>query len=223
MGKWRRIQPFPFPYRLDDRRLGNDPGIGQKTEAEIVCLLEKAFHVGSEFHLQSRVAAFVAKRHTPPDFRRLDPLVPQGLCGFGGKLGQRRFEVMAAQASLAKLDHIGQSHAVGAEDSSQWMDQDPADAERVGDQAGMLPAGAAEAYQGISGHIMAACDRDLLDRIGHVFDGDSNEPFGHSDRRLPGLVGDLRATLESGCRVDRLVAANAKDMREMFWADLAED
>ena len=45
-------------------------------------------------------------------------------------------------------------------------------AERIGDEAGMLPAGAAEAVQRIARDVVAALDRDLLDRIGHVLDRD---------------------------------------------------
>src|SRR5580658_7899370 len=64
------------------------------------------------------------------------------------------------------------------------MNQHVGHAKRVSDQAGVLAAGTAEAVQRISGHVIAALHRNLLDRVRHVFDRDPDE-----------TVGDLLATL----------------------------
>ena len=58
------------------------------------------------------------------------------------------------------------------------MDQHRRHAERVGDQAGVLAAGAAEAVERVARHVVAALHRDLLDRVRHVLDGDLDEAVG---------------------------------------------
>ena len=58
------------------------------------------------------------------------------------------------------------------------MDQHACHAERIGDQAGMLAAGAAEAVERIAGDVIAALHGDLLDRVRHVLDRDAEEAVG---------------------------------------------
>ena len=50
---------------------------------------------------------------------------------------------------------------------------------RIGDPARMLPASAAEAGQRIKGHVVAAGDRNLADRCGHIVDRDGEEALGN--------------------------------------------
>ena len=59
------------------------------------------------------------------------------------------------------------------------MDQHAGHAERIGDQAGVLAAGAAETVQRIAGHVVAALNGDFLDRVRHVLDGDLDEAVGN--------------------------------------------
>ena len=70
---------------------------------------------------------------------------------------------------------LGEAHAIGRQQPGQRMQQHRLDAERIGDEAGMLAAGAAEGVQRIAGDVVAALDRDLLDRLGHVGDRDLDE------------------------------------------------
>ena len=65
------------------------------------------------------------------------------------------------------------------------MDQHGGHAERVGNEAGMLAAGAAEAVERIARHVIAALDRNLLDRVGHVLDRDLDEAVGDLFGRFP--------------------------------------
>ena len=58
------------------------------------------------------------------------------------------------------------------------MDEHLRHAERVGDQAGVLAAGAAEAVERVARHVVAALHRDLLDRVRHVLDRDLDEAVG---------------------------------------------
>ena len=80
----------------------------------------------------------------------------------------------------------------------------------------MLPARAAEALQHIAGHVVAARDRDLLDRIGHIVDRDADEALRHLLGALAGPRGDLRAARPRRLGVDRLIAVRPEDMREML-------
>ncbi len=58
------------------------------------------------------------------------------------------------------------------------MDQHLGHAERVGDETGMLAAGAAETVERVARYVIAALNRNLLDRIGHVLDRDLDEAVG---------------------------------------------
>jgi len=58
------------------------------------------------------------------------------------------------------------------------MNEHAGHAERVGDQAGVLAAGAAEAIERVARHVIAALHRNLLDRIRHVLDRDLDEAVG---------------------------------------------
>ena len=87
----------------------------------------------------------------------------------------------------------------------------------------MLAAGAAEALQRVAGDVVAAGDRDLLDRVGHVVDGDADEAFGRlRARSMPARSAISAQRASDGLGVDRLVAARAEHVREMLGADLAE-
>ena len=138
-------------------------------------------------------------------------------------VGERHLDRRLAHRRL-----VGQAHAVGREHAGERMDEDARHAERVGDAAGMLAAGAAEALQRVAGDVVAARDRDLLDRVGHVADGDVDEALGHllgRARRAGRLLdlrrqrGELRA--DDGA-VERFVAARPEHLREERRLDLAD-
>ena len=68
--------------------------------------------------------------------------------------------------------HVCQAHAVGRQHARERMHENAREPQRIGDQAGVLPGRAAEAAEHVIGDVVAALDRDLLDRIGHVVDRD---------------------------------------------------
>ena len=133
----------------------------------------------------------------------------------------RSRERVVAQRRLDRLLAAGpdlrQSHAVGGQQAGQRMDQHGLHAERVGDQAGVLAAGRAEAVERVLGDVVAALHRDLLDGVGHVLDGDADEAVGHFLGRA--AVADLGGQLgESGAHgrlVERLVAGWSEDGGEV--------
>ena len=109
------------------------------------------------------------------------------------------------------------------------MDQHLGHAERVGDQAGMLAAGAAEAVERIAGHVMAALDRNLLDRIGHVLDRDLDEAvgdlFGAARPAWALLVHLASQRGEAGAHgvgVERLVLLRPENLRKEIRHQLAD-
>ncbi len=144
------------------------------------------------------------------------------------ELGQN----LTAQRRLHRLlldrSQIGESHAVGGEHAGERVNENARHAERIGHQARMLPAGAAEATQRVLGHVVASLDRDLLDRIGHALDGDGQKAFGDLPRTasIAGLGGDLVA--ERGeffldrLAVERSIARGPEQGRKELWLQLAE-
>ncbi len=89
-------------------------------------------------------------------------------------------------------------------------------------------AGAAEAAQRVAGHVDAALDRDLLDRVGHVVVGDGEAAL----RQLLGRAldaGRLRDLVRQGGErgadhlgVQRLVGRRAEHVREEVGQELAD-
>ncbi len=116
---------------------------------------------------------------------------------------------------------VSKTHAIGGEHAGIRVDKHGLHAERVGDQAGMLPAGAAEALQREAGGVVALLHRDLLDGIRHVGDRDVQEALGHLARgaRLAGgffdLVGEGGEFFPHDIGIERLVAVGSEDRREM--------
>ena len=103
------------------------------------------------------------------------------------------------------------------------MDQHLGHAERVGHEAGVLAAGAAEAVQRIAGDVIAALHRDFLDGVRHVLDGDLDEAVGDLFRRFAADL--LRQFGERGFHragVERLVLVRAEDLREEIGDQLAD-
>ena len=108
------------------------------------------------------------------------------------------------------------------------MDHHLLHAERVGDEAGVLAAGAAEAGQHVAGHVVPARDRDRLDRVRHVGDGDRDQALGRRVRIEPLPVARSTSSSSSSNRcadrlaVERLVAVRAEQAGEMVRLELAE-
>ena len=96
------------------------------------------------------------------------------------------------------------------------MQQHAADAERVGDQAGMLPAGAAEGIHHVVGDVVAALHRDAQDRVRHVLDRDADEAVGHlrSLAAIADLGGKRGEAFAHDLGVERLVLRWAEDLGE---------
>jgi hypothetical protein len=131
------------------------------------------------------------------DAAGLGTLAEQLGAALGGQAIQTCGEVVHGCRRERRLDGgladhglVGEAHAVGGEHPREGMDEDRLHTELVGHQTGMLAAGAAEALQGVAGDVVALLDRDLLDRIGHVGDGDAEEALGHRARVLRRAGGD---------------------------------
>ncbi len=86
---------------------------------------------------------------------------------------------------------IGEPHTVRRQNTSERVDEDRLHAEFVGDEAGVLATGAAEALQGEARDVVPLLHRDLLDRIRHVGDGDMEKPLGDRSR-ITSLAGGVR-------------------------------
>ena len=141
--------------------------------------------------------------------------------------GASRVETRLERA-LAHHRLAGQAHAVGRQDAGQRMGEDARHSQRVGDQAGVLAAGAAEDRERVRSDVVAARHRDALHRVGHVRHRDLDEAGGDLLGRAPlaGRGGDVgRQRGEPGARrldVERLAPVRAEDAREVIRLELAE-
>ncbi len=222
-------------HRLDDQRL--------LRHDEAVALLVRGLEGGDDLralavrHDERRVGAVVFDMRLAQhaDLLRRDALLAHLRRAVPGQAVERRRQLRHDLVGEPRLDRllaqgaqIGQAHAIGREHAGEGMDVDALHAERVGDQAGMLPAGAAEAAQRVFGDVVAALDRDLLDGVRHVLDGDLEEALGDRDRRaaVAGGAGDNIAELGEfagdDVDIDRRIALRAEHAREEARLQLAE-
>ncbi len=144
----------------------------------------------------------------------------QGLCGVCIEFD--------AELRLAQVANLGESHAVGGQHAGKRVEEYALDAQGIGDEAGVLAAGAAEAVERVLGDVVAALHGDLLDRVRHVLDGDAQEALGDlfRSRFLAGCAADFgRELLETRAYclcVEGLVCVSPEDLREVSRLDFAE-
>ena len=199
-------------------------------------LRDDALAVG-EIDDQGRIRPLVAQMHLA---QRIGALRVAALAGHLGaalflhpverlpQLFEERIVEDRLHRAFAHHAEIGKPHAIGREHPGEGVDKDTADPEGIRDQAGVLAARAAEAVEGIPGDVMAALDRDLLDRLGHVLDRDHQEAVRDFHRRAPvaGLAldfgGERGELLPHDVFVERLVGVGAEHPGEKARADLAD-
>ncbi len=142
-------------------------------------------------------------------------------------VGQCRFRQRRLDRTLAQVTHVGQAHPVGGEHAGERMDEHTGHAQGVGDGASVLPAGPAEATKRVLRHVVAALDRDVLDRVRHVVDGDLQEALGDRFRSqsMSGPRRDVgrqrRETLPHDGIVEGQLALRAEHARKRRGVDLA--
>ena len=155
---------------------------------------------GSILDHQRRIGAVVADMHTltNDNVPGLHALAQDLRAGIGCHLLEGRIERRARGWRKPQLDRpfahrrqVGKPHAIRRQHTGIGVDVDARDAQLVGDQAGVLSAGAAKTLQGVMRDVIAACHRHLLDRIGHVLDGDLDETLRHFLRRSGDTGGRL--------------------------------
>ncbi len=129
---------------------------------------------------------------------------------------------------LAHVRLIRQAHAIGRQHAAQRVRKDGRHAQRIRDQAGMLPARAAKHGQRVFGHIVAALHRDALDGFGHVAHRDLQKALGQLLRRHLAAGGGKHVgghggkAFDHGVAVQGLVCLGAKHVREEFGLNLAQ-
>ena len=171
-------------------------------------------HMGAAMHQEPRLAALLAAQlGLSLQRQRLQ------LCG---QLRQGLLTEWQLHRLLADQVLIGQAHAIGREHASQRMHQHPAHAQCVGHQAGMLAARAAKALQGVARHVIAASDRDFLDRVGHLLHRNADKAFGHLLGAAASLQGEHLKLLSHRLGAQGLVGLRAKHFWEIGWLDFAQ-
>lgn len=170
--------------RLDRDRLGHQRLVHGEGVARAVRPDEIGGHgVGvGQRDADGGVGPRIADQHPGPRGDRLvrDPVVEEFAPGLSGErvadLAHPAQRVGVGELRLdglfAHRGGVGDTDAVRGEHPGQRGDEHRADAQRVGDRAGVLAAGAAEAGEGVAGDVAAALDGDLLDGVGHIEHGD---------------------------------------------------
>ena len=102
------------------------------------------------------------------------------------------------------------------------MHKDARHTQRIGNQASMLATGTAEALQRVARYVVAACNRDLLNGVGHLLHGDADEAFGHIFGSAAGLSRKHPKFVANDSCVERLVCRRAKHLGKVARHDLAE-
>ena len=114
--------------------------------------------------------------------------------------------VRGVNAFGAEPHHVGQAHAIGAEQARIGMEQNLLHAKLLGHSAGMLPCRAAKGHQHVVGRIVTLSHRDRTDRARHVGVGHLQKAGRQLERRivLAGGRGDLLGRLCQSA-LDRLL------------------
>jgi hypothetical protein len=117
---------------------------------------------------------------------------------------------------------VCESDAEGGQDTGHGRYEHSPDTEKIGYRAGVLPARATEGRERVLGDIMALLNGDLLDRIGHVGDGDLQEALRHLLRHsyvtgcLSDFGGEFSELVPHHLDVEGLIAGAAEDGRKML-------
>lgn len=123
---------------------------------------------------------------------------------------------------------VGEADAEGGQHARHGRHQDGADAEGVGDHAGVLAARPAEGGQGVPRDVVTLLHGDPLDRGRDVGDGDLQialgDLFGGAvvTGALVDFAGEGGEARPDRVRVERLVAAGAEHGREVGGLDAAQ-
>ena len=145
----------------------------------------------------------------------------RGVCRQPVRQGLQR-RILARQLGfdrlLAQHGLVGQPHAIGRQHARERVDEQRVHAKFVGHQAGVLPAGPAEALQREPGGVMALFQRHLLDRVGHVGDRDAQKTLrGHPRILTRHQFGEFRP---HDIAVQRLIGIGAENGGEVPGLDL---
>ena len=187
--------------------------------------------------LERRVRSGEAKLRRPPELDRLgaDTLAQQRFAGLLCKRVQHGLGLGCGPGVERDL-HRAPPHATcarttdapGGEHAGERREHDLAAAERLGDGAGMLTRGAAEAQQRELRRVVSLAQRELAHGIAHPRHGDVDEARRqHLDVLLTATVGrdlggdDLQAP-PRGVDVERRIAALAEDSRKPVRVDPPE-
>jgi hypothetical protein len=156
------------------------PMFGCKTAAE------RSFPV--ELEVESGLTAREAEIDAHPAADLIVGDTPGGELGAGFRrqtcerrpeIGQHRFaQHRSPGVGLHVVAERSEADAERREDASERVKDDRLDPEQVGDQAGVLTAGAAEHHERVGTDIVAARYRHLSDRLGHVGVCDAEQALG---------------------------------------------
>ena len=88
----------------------------------------------------------------------------------------------------------------------------------------MLPARTAESVERVAGDIIAAGNRDLLDRFGHIGNRDTDKSVGHFFRRsaVADQFSQFRETCMNTFTIEGLILMSTENHREKIWIEFPQ-
>ena len=197
--------------RLDRHSL-DDKGLGpiDEAEARFMRTLKSGFHFRERRQLRFFVQGRMKDARINDRTRKLARSARKRRPRF---LAERFFNRLLANAA-----DVGEPHAVSRQKRRERVNQYARHAERIGNQARVLAAGAAKTVERVAGHIVAALHRNFLDRVRHVLDRDLDEAVGDL-LRSPLVANILRQRCEALTHrlgVERRVLLRTEYLRKEF-------
>ena len=141
---------------------------------------------------------------------------------FGVNVRQHASLELALDGLFTNHRLVSQPHAVGRQHASQRVHKHAGHAQRIRDQASVLPPGASKTLQGVPCDVIPTRHRNFLDGVGHLLHGNVDEALGHLLGGPPGL-GRQNGKLFTHYRiVQRLVCLRTEHLGEITRLHLAD-
>src|SRR3954451_760645 len=111
------------------------------------------------------------------------------LGGSGFKEWHKSLRELTPDGPLAHATYLRELHPICGKYTGEWMNEDAFDTQCIGNQTGVLSAGATKAVEGVIANVIPLGHRDALDGVRHVFDRNADETVRNLFRRT--AVADL--------------------------------
>ncbi len=207
------IEVRGLPYRLHIYRMNNQTRIGHiKPEPRFVSGGKIRNHLlnRAKAHGQSCIRANHLQVKLRDDLHlRFRHALGLNFCqNIRGQMINPRRRSQAAVTLQSGLNRFGPAganirkpHPVGTQKGGHRMDQTLLHPQNIGNRTCVLGACPTKNGQTIAGHVIAPLDRDFLDRIGHILNGNAQKPVCNLFRGFPDFDTQSLKLRPCGCHI----------------------